>query len=474
MSVLQALKPIYSMLPEVRMPEKKGGLKDRLMWTGIVLLVFFIMGTTTLVGLSKTTLGQLEQAQVILAASAGTLITVGIGPIVLASIILQLLIGGGLIKLDFGNPEDKAQFSGAQKILAILLSFIEASVYVFTGFLTPVPGMGLLIILQVAFGAIILLYLDEVVSRYGIGSGVGLFIAAGVAQEIIWRVFTPFSVDGKLAGLSGAGLLYTFLSEVGTNVYSAFVSSLFPIIATIVVFMAAVYAEGIHVNIPITMGRKGTGGRYPVKFLYVSNMPVILASALFINISIWSSLLKGVPVLGGMLAGVASVVIAPHRLIEQILLEGISPQVINQFFESITTFHFVGLGGELLHAIIYIAILVIVCVVFGRLWIEVGGQGPERIAEQLTRAGMSIPGFRNDPRVIRQVLDRYVPTITILGSAFVGLLAGFADLTGAIGSGTGILLTAGIIYRLYEELAKMQLAETNPLLQGFFGQGGGF
>jgi preprotein translocase subunit SecY len=474
MNIFKTLQPIYSMLPEVKAPENKGSLKDRLMWTAAVLLIFFAMGSVKLFGLSAASAGRLEQVQVILASDAGTLITVGIGPIVLASIILQLLIGGGLVKLDLSKPEEKAQFSGMQKLLAIILSFVESTVYTATGFLTPEPGMMPLIILQVAMGAIILLYLDEVVSKYGIGSGVGLFIAGGVAKIIMWRIFSPLNLQRNISLVDGTGLLFLFIREMQNNISVAMIDALLPIIVTIIVFVVVVYTEGIHVNIPITMGRKGTGGRYPVKFLYVSNMPVILASALFLNIGIWAQLFKNVPFIGGLLGGLATIVIPPYDLVRNVLMEGINANLINQMWQSITTLQFVGLGGQIIHAFVFIVILTIVCVIFGRLWIEVGGQGPERIAEQLNRAGMSIPGFRRDPRIIRQVLDRYVPTITILGSAFVGLLAGFADITGAIGSGTGILLTAGIVYRLYEELAKMQLAETHPLLKGFFGQGGGF
>ena len=78
---------------------------------------------------------------------------------------------------------------------------------------------------------------------------------------------------------------------------------------------------------------------------------------------------------------------------------------------------------------------------------------------------MSIPGFRRDERVIVTVLNRYIPTIVIMGSITVGLLAVFADMTGAIGTGTGILLTVGIVYKFYEQLAKDQLFESGNFLK---------
>ena len=314
------------------------------------------------------------------------------------------------------------------------------------------------------------MFLDEVVSKYGVGSGIGIFIAGGVASEVFWRIFSPLDVARNISPLDGNGLLFLFFRELGNSALTGAIVALLPIIFTLIVFFIVVYAEGIHVNIPITMGRRGTGGRYPVKFLYVSNMPVILAAALFANIQIWATLLNGkVPVLDSIMNGLAAIVIPPYGLLQQIFLEGLSGEIFTQMAQSVTTLHFVGLGGSIIHAALYVVILVIACVIFGKFWIEIGGQGSERVAEQLDRAGMQIPGFRRDPRVMRQVLDRYIPTVTILGSAFIGLLAGFADLTGAIGSGTGILLTVGIVYRLYEELAKQQLMDMHPMLGKLFG-----
>jgi preprotein translocase subunit SecY len=82
---------------------------------------------------------------------------------------------------------------------------------------------------------------------------------------------------------------------------------------------------------------------------------------------------------------------------------------------------------------------------------------------------MLIPGFRRDIRVMEQVLSRYITVVTILGGAAIGALAATADFLGALGSGTGILLTVGIIYGLYEEIAREQVAEMFPAIRRFFG-----
>lgn len=455
MSLLGRLEPIYRLLPEVKQPVSPPPLSTRLKWTFGILVLFFVMGSVSLIGIdiSKSAGGQLQALQYILASNIGTLLSAGIGPVVLASIILQLLVGGKIIELDLSDPKQKAQFSAAQKLLAIILCFFEAAAYVMGGLLFPLPGMAIWVILQVAFGSIILLYLDEVVSKYGIGSGIGLFIAGGVSAQILWRVFNPFDSLQQI-NLGGAnGLIFLFFNNLNSGFVSAFVSYLLPLVMTIVIFFIVVFAEGIHVNIPITMGRAGIGGRFPVKLLYVSNVPVILAVAFFANIQILALVMQNIPIIGGLMQGLKTALTVQTGLLQTILLQG----------------NFLASLPQLGQAFVYLIIFTVTCVIFGKLWVELAGQGSEAIAGQLNRSGMFIPGFRRDPRVVQQVLNRYIPTITILGSAFVGLLAGVADLTDAIGTGTGILLTVGIIYRLYEELAKQQLLETNPLLKRVFG-----
>ncbi len=468
MGFVDLFVPVYSLLPEVRHPEVQPPLKKRLMWTALILVLFYAMGNINVVGIdvTKSVGGQLAQLQIILASSIGSLITVGIGPIVLASIILQLLVGAKILGLDITKAEDKAKFTGMQKLLTILLSFFEAGVYVYSGLVYPLAGMFAWVVLQIAFGSILLMYLDEVVSKYGVGSGISLFIAGGVASEIVWRVFLPPTQGGVLKGL-----LFVVIDYIGSGDFGAALITVLPLLFTLVVFFVVTFAEGIHVNIPITMGRKGTGGRFPVKFLYVSNMPVILAAALFANVQLWAQLAKNTPVLGMILGGAAAIVQVPSSFVERFLLQGVGPAIFGEIAQSVMRLQFIGNGGLLLHAFLYILILTIICVLFGRFWIDMANQGPEAVAAQLDKAGMMIPGFRRDPRVIRRVLDRYIPPISILGSAFVGLLAGFADLTGALGSGTGILLTVGIVYRLYEELARLQVMEMHPMLGKLFGRG---
>ncbi|MFA5746335.1 MAG: preprotein translocase subunit SecY [archaeon] len=436
------LDNILGLMPTVKDPSKVPNVRQKLLWTLVVLVIYFILGTVTLIGLDQSQTANINMYQMILASDIGTLITLGIGPIVLASIILQLLAGVKIINFDFSKPEERAKFTGCQKLLAIVLAIVEAFVYSAFGMLVPMPGLLWLVVLQIVIGAIIVIYLDEVVSKYGIGSGIGLFIAAGVCQAIIWRIFSLPIVASNYPG----GLIFQGFNYIMTGATIELLTYvLLPILFTLLVFFAVVYVESIHVNIPLTVGRSGMGANFPVKLMYVSNMPVILTGTLFANFALFGSLAKGTAA-GNILTPIANFLNPPNGLLQTAIFGGAT-------------------WGMALAAFGYAILFVLVCVIFGKFWVEVGGQGTANVAGQLQRSGMSIPGFRRDERVLVTVLDRYIPTIVILGSLAVGILAVVADLTGAIGTGTGILLTVGIVYRFYEQLAKEQLFESGNFLK---------
>lgn len=463
--MLQALKPIISVLPEVKRPDRMPGLKEKLIWTLAALLLFFILGQIYPIGLDKSFVGRagLERLEILLGSKLGTLITAGIGPIVLASIFLQLAVGAKIINLDLTQAENKKLFQGLQKILAIALSFFEAGVYVFLGGAnayvpasSAAPLLGsffftqFMVMFQLALGSVILLYLDEVVQKYGIGSGISLFIAAGVSQTV---ALGSYSLLTQAGGAFAEG-----------NIRTA-VFTLFPILFTILVFLAVVYLEGMKIELPLAYGRaRGLGARYPIKFMYTSNIPVILASAVILNIQLFGMFLSnaGIPLLGayeGNSPQPGGIAYYTTSLPSPLLIQGGYETYLNIIFTA----------DGMVHVIIYGIILVLLCVLFGWFWIESTGMGSREVASQLERTGLQIPGFRQDPRVMEGILDRYIPIITILSSITVGLIAWGADITGALGTGTGILLTVGILYRFYEDLAQQQIFEMYPMLKRFVG-----
>ena len=129
------------------------------------------------------------------------------------------------------------------------------------------------------------------------------------------------------------------------------------------------------------------------------------------------------------------------------------------------------LGGAyrdlLLRAIGYTIAMVFGSVMFARFWVYTSNMDSGSVAKNIQQSGMGIPGFRRDPRILKKVLDRYIPYLTDLGAVAIGLLAAFADFTNSVARGTGILLAVMILFRLYEDIVGKYMMDMNPTLRRF-------
>ena len=99
--ILHLLRPAMAFLPEIEQLERRIPLRDRIMWSSIVLLIFLIASQIPLYGLLKKTGDDpLYWARMIMATNRGTLMELGIGPIVTAGMFMQLFTGTKVIEID--------------------------------------------------------------------------------------------------------------------------------------------------------------------------------------------------------------------------------------------------------------------------------------------------------------------------------------------------------------------------------------
>jgi len=445
----------------VTLPKRYVAFKEKLLWTTVVLILFFVMGVIYPYGVSPESLQEkisgFGQLQMIFASKIGTIASIGIGPIVTASIILQLLTGADMIEIDLTKPEGKALFQATQKILTVIIAFFEAGALVIATNMVTGTGLLAFTIFQIALCSVLFMYMDEVVSKWGIGSGISLFIAAGVSQTIFTGSINPLRTE---AG-SFSGFIPNFLFNMTRG--NVDIILLFPIIATVIVFLIVVFCESMKLEIPLTHGSfRGIGGRYPIRFFYVSNIPVILAAALLMNVQMWVGMV-GVDINSPQpdMSTFQEIIytVASHVTLGR-LYGIISP---DRWGELLNT-------SVLIHLLTYSIAFSALCVLFGKFWVETTGLDSESVAKQIQEGGMQFPGFRRDKRVIKWRLDKYIPQITIISSIAVGLVAAGADLLGALGSGTGILLTVGILYRFYEEIQREQMGDMPVAFRRFMGK----
>lgn len=498
-------------IPAVTEPIQKLSFREKAKWTLLIIILFFVLGSLTVWGINSTAVAQFEFLEIVFGSRFGSLITLGIGPIVTASIILQLFVGSKIINWDTNTDEGKKKFHAAEKILMIAFCFIEAVAYVLAKAVPPAtPDLFLTVavIIQLAIGGIIIMFMDEVCSKWGFGSGVSLFIAAGVAKTILVRTLNPLTQAGAFptAGEPPAGIIPLFITSLMEGIPSILI--LLPLVATIIVFILTVYIQDVKIELPMSFslpfGKFGSR-RWPLKFLYTSNIPVILTAAVIANLQVVGRLLfqRGISILGAYNAQgqptsglmylisnpsgnigiiVVSIMASVFALIFIIinlrtwkkhivkfsLLGAILGAIVGYFLipvynlQAITTL-------DVLHSITYILIFVLGSTIFSIFWVNTAGMDSKSIAEQFKSQSIVIPGFRHDPRIIEKVLDKYIPVLTILGGAFVGFLASFADLTSAIGSGTGILLTVMIVYQFYEQIVSQHYDDIPERVRKFLG-----
>ncbi|GHP08717.1 protein transport protein Sec61 subunit alpha [Pycnococcus provasolii] len=460
--VLHLVRPFLSVLPEVQSADRKVPFREKVLYTMVALFIFLVCSQLPLYGIQNSNgADPWYWARVIMASNRGTTMELGISPIVTSGLVMQLLAGSKIIEVDNSIKEDRALMNGAQKLLGVLITIGEAVAYVVSGMYGDVRELGagnaILIIVQLFFAGIIVICLDELLQKgYGLGSGISLFIATNICENIIWKAFSPTTINsGRGIEFEGAVIALFHLlitrSDKVRALKEAFYRSNLPNItnlaATVLVFLVVIYFQGFRVDLPVRSKRaRGQQGSYPIKLFYTSNMPIILQSALVSNLYFISQLLYKryggnflVQLLGrwqeaeygqsGQLVPVGGLVyyISPPSSLSDI-------------------------AANPLHAIFYLAFMLTACALFSKTWIEVSGSSARDVAKQLKEQQMFMQGHRESS--LQKELNRYIPTAAAFGGMCIGALTVVADFMGAIGSGTGILLAVTIIYQYWETFDK--------------------
>lgn len=461
-----ALRDILHNLPEVRGPtEKKVAFNVKLKWTLVILVGFFILSNIALFGITESSLSRFEYLAILLGTSFGSIISLGIGPIVMSSIILQLLSGAQIINIDQTTDEGKKFFSALQKLLAFAFVIFEAMIYVLMKGIAANPGFTGLVILQLCLGGFLIIFMDEVIQKWGFGSGVSLFIAGGIGWRLFSQLFAFFNVivdetGRKIIEYGAFGNVWKLISSVIVGDGRGAAWAIFPVIVTALLFLAVVFAQSLKVEIPLAFDRiRGHSVKWPLQFFYAGVIPVILVSALAANLQLFASLMQNwlghATFLGGFGANGSPISGFAYWINSTPLLETIVKG----------SFRWVFALQAFIHVLFYTAFSIL----FAFFWVGTSGQDARSQAKRIMSSGMSMPGFRKDERVLESILKRYVTPLTVMGGAAVGLLASVANLFGALVGGTAILLAIMILYQLYQNIAQQHAVDMNPALKGFFG-----
>ncbi|XP_008062954.1 protein transport protein Sec61 subunit alpha isoform X3 [Carlito syrichta] len=436
---LEVIKPFCAVLPEIQKPERKIQFREKVLWTAITLFIFLVCCQIPLFGImSSDSADPFYWMRVILASNRGTLMELGISPIVTSGLIMQLLAGAKIIEVG-DTPKDRALFNGAQKLFGMIITIGQAIVYVMTGMYGDPAEMGagicLLIIIQLFVAGLIVLLLDELLQKgYGLGSGISLFIATNICETIVWKAFSPTTINtGRGTEFEGAVIALFHLLATRTDkvralreaFYRQNLPNLMNLIATVFVFAVVIYFQSALVS----------------NLYVISQMLSVRFSGNFLVnlLGQWADVSGGGPARSYPVGGLCYYLSPPESM--------------GAIFE------------DPVHVVVYIIFMLGSCAFFSKTWIEVSGSSAKDVAKQLKEQQMVMRGHRDTSMV--HELNRYIPTAAAFGGLCIGALSVLADFLGAIGSGTGILLAVTIIYQYFEIFVKEQ-AEVGGMGALFF------
>ena len=463
------LKPILPFIPKISSPKRIIKKQEKLIWTAMVLFIFLICSQIPLYGIYQSEgADPLHWMRVILVSNKGTLMELGISPIITSSFVLQVFVGLHIISVDRDVQEDRHLLEACQKFFGLLITLGTSISYVYSGMYGSVELIGakncILLIIQLSFAGLMVMLLDELLSKgYGIGSGISLFMATNISENILWKSLSPITlitekgVEYEGAITAAVHFLTTKSNKVEAIKRAFFrkrVANLSNLISTFIVFLLVLYLQGFRMEIKIN-NRKSPGYYYTqkIKLFYCSNTPIILQSALISNLYFISQVLYRryqnfflVKILG----------VWDYRNGDYIPVGGLSyyispPKDIIDFIK------------DPFKSSLYSLFIILSSGFFAKTWIEISGKSARDLARELRNHNFFLEGIRENEESIYSKLNRYIPIAALLGGSCIGALQIFADLTGAIGSGTGILLLVNIIFDFFRDNDKLDKRRVSSL-----------
>ena len=410
-------------------PQRRLHFKYKLWITLMVIFIYFLLYQIPLFGADLIHTDILKGFRILTGGYEGSIITLGLTPLIDAHIILILLNSAGIIQ-----TRSKRVYSG----VFLFITCASATLFFLLGFFDPPILISVLIVAEMVFGVVILYILTMIIDYRGLGDGMTLLIIAGISYRLVVKLFSPFKIGDEYIGMV-PNLVYCVMQGY-------FLSALFyyaiPIFLTIALFFFAIYVIMCRMEIPLVHSlARGAKVRFPINILYTTTLPVIFTECIF-------SLLV---------------------LIRKILDLNFLDKIIS-LDRGVSLIYVLSEGvGIVPYFAIYFFVFITLCAMFS-LWCMYIYQGdPKSIAEKLYKSGLIIPGFKRTPATLERMFEWYLPKIAIISGIIAGVFSiGSKFFNTAIG-GTEILVACSGIISFYNKLEEEQIMEMHPSLRRFSG-----
>ena len=343
-----------------------------------------------------------------------SIIMLGVGPYITASIIMQLLtIMSPKLKALYQEEGEagRRKFSQYSRLLTVPLALVQGfgfmTLLVRSGVILPLDGFETITnLIVITAGSLLLTWVGELISEFGIGNGVSLIIFAGIVAGIpdalrqLAFTFTPDQIP-------------TYLGLV---------------VAAIVITLGVVIITEAERPIPITYAKQIRGNK---QYGGVSTYLPLRVNQ----------------------AGVIPIIFALSILLFPQMIVNFLANSTNAILASISTFVMNMLNNGWIYAGLYFVLVFLFTYFYTAITFD-----PEQISKNLQRSGAFVPGVRPG-RSTAEYLDKVLTRLTLVGALFLGLIAvlplalqAITGITAFTIGGTSLLIVVSVLIDLIKKI----------------------
>jgi len=469
------IESIAKYFPSVEKFKVGLSFREKLKWVLILLVTYFFLYEIPLIGTNPYSSPQFALTTLystLTGSKIGSLATLGIAPIITASIIVHVLVASKVINWDIKELEGRRKAKALEKVLAYAFIFIEGLVFVYavSGLLSIVPGYEAIVYLQIVLGGILTYLIADAINKVGFGSGISLIIFAGIAYSFIVNLFSPFTVtlEGKfdfwfkVEDSYPVGKVLAMFVALERNDYKVFLSSFIQIVSTFLLLLFVAYLLRSNIEIPVIYTQfRGMGRPIELSLLYTSTLALIFGTALLANLQLMF-LTSATEIKGNLRCGIFGCFDQNNNAVSGIAYYLSPPKaLLLEIFGIRALPEGVTIEKEIIKTFIYSVIFSLILVLFAWIWVYTAGMDPKSIAETLSAYGFGISGYRSDERVLEDVLNRYIPYLTIFSGIISAVIAVLADISGSLLFSTSLIIFVSVAYSYYT-LIKREKSEDLP------------
>lgn len=488
--LLDLVKFFLPLLPEVELPDESVTLDEKIVFT-VASGIIFLFGQLPLYGLGPDAAMNIRDPfylfRSVFAMEKGTLLELGLLPVITSAFLWQLAAGLRLVKVNLALRSERELFQTGQKLTSFILGMVYTAGLIASGYFAPAlrnqTGLEdsfpvstyVFIFLQVFVMSAIMTLLVEVFDKgYGFGSGILCFIALQAATDLVKNIagleVVKLANSNKFESVGALiNLIRSFsFKTLGKNIYNSFnrehlpnLTQVYIIIGTLLVVVAL---QNFRIELPIRSNRaRGMNNVFPIRLLYTGALPLAFAYTVLTNLQVLgyiaSQLLESYsPVASSVIGKWAIDYRSSNLKVSSGILYFLSPptSIVNTLVSPLKT------------AVFSFAVIVL-SAWFANIWSSISGSSPKDISKQFKEQGISIAGKR-DISVTKE-LSRVIPVASVSGATVLALIAVGGEVLGGAGKGVGVIIGVSAAFGVLEEfMMEYQQAGGNSQFSGAFGQ----